>query len=71
MSLYLATCEDGDGMWFTEPIAADGEAELRKLVEKQWPTLPAGITVVLYRCQYVDEIVRPRPPQAERKERNP
>lgn len=59
MALYLVTCEDGDGMWYDEPVGADDEDAAYRCAVEKWPTLPAGITLVLYRCHEMDEIPRP------------
>ena len=59
--MWLATYEDGYGMWFADPIAADTKEAAIELALKEWPTLASkDHTRALYRCDFVDEIEPPR-----------
>lgn len=56
--MWLVTCEDSEGMWFNDPIAADTEDEARTLALEQWENLPEGVAIMLYRCDHRGEIDR-------------
>ena len=57
--MYLVTCEDSEGMWVDDPIAADTEEEAKKIALSRWSNLPEGIAIVLWHCTYMGEIERP------------
>ncbi len=60
--MYLVTCEDSEGMWWDEPIAAASETDARALALSRWKDVPAGIALVLWRCDIRGGIDRPAPP---------
>lgn len=57
--MWLVTCEDGEGMWWDEPIAASTEESARQLALTKWVKLPDGCALVLWRCDDKGEIERP------------
>lgn len=63
--MWLVTCEDDQGMWWDDPIAADTEDEARKIALEKWARVPEGIALVLYHCTSKSEIDRPSPVAAE------
>lgn len=58
--MYLVTAEDGDGMWFDDPIVADTKDEASEAARKKWQTLPQHIALVLYACRVVAELHHPQ-----------
>jgi len=59
--MWLVTCEDEQGMWWDDPIAADTEEEARKIALRKWTDAPEGVALVLYRCDSRGEVDRPAP----------
>ena len=57
--MWLVTCEDHEGMWWDDPIAADTEEEARRIALEKWKDEPQHVAVVLWRCEYAKEIPRP------------
>jgi len=63
--MYLMVPEDDMGMWWDDPIASEIRDIVRADGLKKWPHLPAGVTLVFYRCDQVEEITQPTPPNRE------
>lgn len=57
--MWLVTCEDSEGMWWDDPIAADTEDEARKIAVQEWARAPSGVALILYKCEAKGEIDRP------------
>lgn len=57
--MWLVTCEDDEGMWWDDPIAADTEEEARHIAFEKWASEPHNIAVRLWRCEDRGEIDRP------------
>ena len=53
--MYLATLEDEDGMWLSDPIATDTREEAERIAREQWQKAGRG-HMVLYSCQEIGEI---------------
>jgi hypothetical protein len=64
--MYLATCEDQDGMWWDDPISADTRDDAKAIALKRWKDVPEGIAIVLWRCTSEGEVDRPVPVDAPR-----
>ena len=63
--MWLAVPEDDQGMWWDDPIAADTEADIRKLATEKWAgNLPADYEVVIYRCHQEDVLELPKEDEA-------
>lgn len=61
--MWLATCEDEDGMWFDDPIAGNTEDEVSRVALETWADLPEGVAIVLWHCSSKGEVDRPVPQQ--------
>jgi len=59
--MWLVACEDEHGMWWDDPIAADTEADARKIALQKWSAVPESVALVIYRCDATGEIDRPVP----------
>ncbi len=57
--MWLVTCEDSQGMWWDDPIAADTEDEAKRIAMEQWKYEPQHVAVMLWRCDPKGEISRP------------
>ncbi len=56
MTEYMVTIEDGEGMWWEEPVAASTRGEAVELSRKQCAELPSGYVRVVYECRPVDTV---------------
>jgi hypothetical protein len=61
MSLWLVSIEDGDGMWWTEPVGANTREEAIAVSRKQCPKLPTGYVRIVYDCGQGEEVEEEAP----------
>lgn len=56
MDMFLVTTEDQHGCWGDEPIGCDSLNEARQRAKEQREISDPSHTVVIYRCDIVDEL---------------
>ena len=56
--MWLATLEDGEGMWVSDPIGGDTREQVEKiaLTAFKWAADRPGYAIMLYACSHVCEL---------------